>query len=234
MRLRSLVTLGRMIAAPSSARALSVSQPLRTVYDPKAFEEPITDKKLLIQPLEESDPRNFLLIKAMQSDDTPVFYRDRVVDKFVNLCLQRGYKEIARTMVYEALETIKRHQYKAWRKAPTAAEKSAIELNPFVVFSQSIKNCQPMMKLIKLTRGGIVYQVPAPVAPSQAEFMAMKSLRDICREKAHKGRTSFETALAGEILSAYKNEGATIQAKQEFHKQCEANRAFAHYRTMAS
>ncbi|EYC18850.1 hypothetical protein Y032_0026g1403 [Ancylostoma ceylanicum] len=31
------------------------------------------------QPLDENDERNFLFLKAMKSDDTPVFYRDHTV-----------------------------------------------------------------------------------------------------------------------------------------------------------
>lgn len=65
----------------------------------------------------------------------------------------------------------------------------------------------------------------------EAEFRAMKMLRDVCREKAKRGNNMlFREVLANEFLAAAKNEGLTVQAKQELHKLCEANRAFAHFR----
>lgn len=78
--------------------------------------------------------------------------------------------------------------------------------------------------------GGITYKVPFPIPESEAEFRAMKTMREVCRLKAKKGAMTFAEAVASEMLAAYKNEGQTIQAKQELHKLCDANRAFAHYR----
>jgi small subunit ribosomal protein S7 len=36
--------------------------------------------------------------------------------------------------------------------------------------------------------------------------------------------------LAGELMSASKNDGATIRRKEEVLRMAEANKAFAHYR----
>ena len=80
--------------------------------------------------------------------------------------------------------------------------------------------------------GGTTYQVPFPLHEEESKFRAMKMMRIICREKAMYGQYRFEQILAQELISASVNEGFTIQAKQELHKLCEANRAYAHYRTM--
>ncbi|EYC18852.1 hypothetical protein Y032_0026g1404 [Ancylostoma ceylanicum] len=79
--------------------------------------------------------------------------------------------------------------------------------------------------------GGTTYQVPFPIEKAEAEFRAMKMMRDICRQKAAHGETHLKDILANELLAASQNEGLTIQAKQELHKTCEANRAYAHYRS---
>lgn len=79
--------------------------------------------------------------------------------------------------------------------------------------------------------GGISYQVPSPVSEEESIFRAMKTIREVCRTKAKRGAIHFEEILAVEFLAASKNEGASVQAKQELHKLCEANRAFAHYRS---
>ncbi|KAE9547346.1 hypothetical protein FO519_009445 [Halicephalobus sp. NKZ332] len=168
-------------------------------------------------------------IQVLKSDETPVLYRDHVVDKITRVILKDGKKEVSRTAVYEALETVKRRQYRQWLKA-SPEEKSKIELNPFVIANKAIHNCRPLMKLQGVTRGGTTYQVPFPIEESEAEFRAMKMMREVCRQKAKGGETHLADILATELLAASKNEGLTIQAKQELHKQCEANRAFAHYR----
>jgi small subunit ribosomal protein S7 len=36
--------------------------------------------------------------------------------------------------------------------------------------------------------------------------------------------------LAGEFMSAYKNEGAAVKKREDTHKMAEANKAFAHFR----
>jgi small subunit ribosomal protein S7 len=36
--------------------------------------------------------------------------------------------------------------------------------------------------------------------------------------------------MAGEILDAYANQGASVRKREETHKMAEANRAFSHYR----
>lgn len=165
----------------------------------------------------------------MKSDESPVFYRDHVVDKLIRVILKDGKKEVARNAVYDALEIIKRRQYRQWMRAPEE-DKAKIELNPFKIANKAIHNCRPLMKLQGVTRGAVTYQVPFPIEESEAEFRAMKMMRDVCRQKAKGGETHLKDILATELLSANKNEGLTIQAKQELHKQCEANRAFAHYR----
>jgi small subunit ribosomal protein S7 len=58
----------------------------------------------------------------------------------------------------------------------------------------------------------------------------MKMLRVIIRERAKGGKQFSYQVLAHEMIAATKNEGLTIQAKQEVHRQCEANRAYAQFR----
>ena len=36
--------------------------------------------------------------------------------------------------------------------------------------------------------------------------------------------------MAGELMDAYNNAGASIKRKEEMHRMAEANKAFAHYR----
>ena len=39
-----------------------------------------------------------------------------------------------------------------------------------------------------------------------------------------------DAKLAGELLDAYNNTGASIKKRDEMHRMAEANKAFAHYK----
>ena len=45
-----------------------------------------------------------------------------------------------------------------------------------------------------------------------------------------RGEKTMEERLAGEIMDAANNTGASVKRKEDMHKMAEANRAFAHYR----
>lgn len=57
-----------------------------------------------------------------------------------------------RKLVYDALEIVKRRQYKLWRNA-AEKEKANIELDPVVIAEKAIKNSSPLMMLHPYYRG---------------------------------------------------------------------------------
>uniref|UniRef100_A0A0K0FZZ2 Small ribosomal subunit protein uS7m n=1 Tax=Strongyloides venezuelensis TaxID=75913 RepID=A0A0K0FZZ2_STRVS len=222
--------LSKSVSSLAHCRNFSkFTQTLHNVYDPRIFIEPTLDYEELQKPIAEDDERKHYHAKAMGFDQTPVFYRNHTIDKLVRVFMKDGKKDVVRTHVLEAIEIVKRRQYKAWIKA-SDKEKETIELNPFVIAEKAINNCRPLLKLVPITRGGITYQVPSPISEDEAEFRAMKMMRDVCRIKAKRGNSDLPNMLASELLGAFKNEGLTIQAKQDFHKVCEANKAYVQYR----
>lgn len=56
----------------------------------------------------------------------------------------------------------------------------------------------------------------------------MKWIIEATKDKDRK--VSFPEKLAYELLDAANNTGRVVKRKQDLHKQCEANRAYAHYR----
>lgn len=58
----------------------------------------------------------------------------------------------------QTLEAIKRKQLEKYHKAPED-ERESIECNPYVIFHQALENCQPIIGLTSITRGGKTYQV---------------------------------------------------------------------------
>jgi small subunit ribosomal protein S7 len=75
--------------------------------------------------------------------------------------------------------------------------------------------------------GGATYQVPIEVRPDRRQALALRWMTMFSRKR---GEKTMEERLAGEIMDAANNTGASVKRKEDMHKMAEANRAFAHYR----
>ncbi|NWI71581.1 RT07 protein, partial [Todus mexicanus] len=134
-------------------------------YSP-SFLEPEVNKELYQKPWEElsEEEKEKMELKALQpikaappSLSSSVF-RDPMISKFTNMMMKDGNKVLARSLMAQTLEAIKRKQLEKYHKAPEE-EKEKIECNPYVIFHQALKNCQPIIGLSNITRGGKTYQV---------------------------------------------------------------------------
>lgn len=133
------------------------------------------------------------------------------VSKFINYVMQRGQKETARGIVYEAFDLIK--------------EKAKVE-DVMEVFDTALKNTGPLTEVRSRRVGGANYQVPREVRPERRNFLSMKWIVEAAR--AGKGKPMAEK-LADEIILASKGEGAAVTKRENTHKMAEANKAFAHF-----
>ncbi|NXX99207.1 RT07 protein, partial [Centropus bengalensis] len=231
------------MAAPSAAglaRRLRAWLPRLTPvrgsrYNP-SYLEPAVAKALLQQPPEElpeeerktAELRAVRPIKAAPPSVSSSVFSDPAVSKFTNMMMRNGNKVLARSIMSQTLEAIKRKQVEKYHKAPEE-EKETIECNPYVIFHQALKNCQPIIGLSSITRGGKTYQVPVPLKDNRKRFLAMKWLIVECRENKQR-RTLMPERLCQELLQAFNNEGPIIKKKHVLHKMAEANRAYAHFR----
>nr|CAI5818137.1 unnamed protein product [Callosobruchus analis] len=139
-----------------------------------------------------------------------------------------GNKVLARSLVEQTLESIKRLQLEKYHKCKTEEDKAKIQLDPKTIFHNAVDNCKPILMLTPIKRGGVKYQVPVPISEKKAQFMSMKWLIQAGQEKDKAVR--FHLQLARELIDAANNTGRVIKKKHDLHKQCEANRAYAHYR----
>lgn len=138
-------------------------------------------------------------------------YNSAKIGKFTNYLMERGKKNTARKIVYEALDIIK-------EKAKTEA--------PLEVLDTALKNTGPTMEVRSRRVGGANYQVPREVRPERRQALSMKWIIEAARSK--KGAPMCEK-LADEIISAAKNEGEAVKKRENTHKMAEANKAFAHF-----
>ncbi|XP_044253347.1 28S ribosomal protein S7, mitochondrial [Tribolium madens] len=154
--------------------------------------------------------------------------QDDLVSLFTNYIMRDGLKPLARGLVEQAFENIKRIQLEKYHKCQDPEEKAQIELDPRVIFHKAVENCKPIMNLTPIKRGGVRYQVPVPITRKRSQFMSMKWLILASKEKDKNVRFHYQLAL--ELIDAANNKGRVVKRKQDLHKQCEANRAYAHYR----
>ena len=138
-------------------------------------------------------------------------YGDIVVAKLINSIMLDGKKGVAQKIVYGA-----------FAKVEEKAGKPALE-----VFEGAMNNIMPVLEVKARRIGGATYQVPIEVRPERRQALALRWLTMFSRKR---GEKTMEDKLAGEILDAYNNTGASVKRKEDMHKMADANRAFSHYR----
>ncbi|XP_028267410.1 small ribosomal subunit protein uS7m [Parambassis ranga] len=167
-------------------------------------------------------------IKAATSEVTSSVFNDPVISKFINMMMKHGNKVLAREIMTQTLENIKRKQVEKYHKAP-AGKKEEIECNPYTIFHQALENCKPVVGLTSVQKGGKYYQVPIPLTDNRRRFLAMKWIITESRNNKQR-RTLMDEKLSKELMAAFNKESNVIKRKHELHKMAESNRAFAHYR----
>ena len=138
-------------------------------------------------------------------------YNSKVVTKLVNQIMLQGKKGTAQDIVYSAFNRV---------KDKTGGESMA-------VFTKSLDNIMPVLEVKARRVGGATYQVPMEIRPDRRQTLAIRWLVMFSRKRSEK---TMEERLAGEILDAYNNTGASVKRKEEMHRMAEANKAFAHFR----
>jgi small subunit ribosomal protein S7 len=75
--------------------------------------------------------------------------------------------------------------------------------------------------------GGASYQVPVEIRPVRRMSLALRWISEYSKAR---GGKSMAEKLAGELLDAANNTGASVKKREDTHRMAEANKAFAHYR----
>ncbi len=138
-------------------------------------------------------------------------YNSKVLSKFVNVLMEEGKKAVAENICYGAFEIIK--------------EKTGND--PLKVFKQALENVKPALEVKPRRVGGATYQVPVEIRPQRRNALAFRWLINYSRGR---GEKTMRERLAGELLDAFNNTGASVKKREDTHKMAEANKAFAHYR----
>ena len=138
-------------------------------------------------------------------------YNSILVTKLINGVMLDGKKGVAQKVVYDAFDIIK--------------EKTGKE--PLDAFNEAMNNIMPALEVKARRVGGATYQVPIEVRADRRQALALRWLTMFSRKR---GEKTMRDRLAGEIMDAANNTGASVKRKEDMHKMAEANKAFAHYR----
>ena len=139
-------------------------------------------------------------------------FNDVQVTKFVNNIMLKGKKNIAFTIFYDAIDVV----------ADKIKEENGLE-----VWKKALANVTPAVEVRSRRIGGATFQIPSEIRPERKQSVGMKNLINFARKRHEK---SMSHKLAGEIMAAYKEEGAAFKRKEDIHRMAEANKAFSHFR----
>jgi len=138
-------------------------------------------------------------------------FSDILVTKFVNNLMLNGKKNVSYKIFYDAMAVV---------------EEKTSE-NGLEVFKKALINITPQVEVKSRRIGGATFQIPTEIRQDRKESIAIKNLILYSRKRNEK---SMSNKLAGEIVSAFKEEGGAFKKKEDTHRMADANKAFSHFR----
>ena len=138
-------------------------------------------------------------------------YNSVLVTKLVNSIMLDGKTGVAQKVVYGAFELVEQKTGK----------------NGLEAFQQAMENIMPALEVKSRRVGGATYQVPLEVKPDRRQTLGLRWITTYARKRSE---TTMRERLAGEIMDASNNTGASVKKREDTHKMSEANKAFSHFR----
>lgn len=125
--------------------------------------------------------------------------------------MQDGKKAVAYEIFYDAIDRVSER-----------TGEDGLEL-----WKKALHNVTPAVEVKSRRVGGATFQIPQQVRDSRRQSLAMKWMIGFARKRNEK---TMGERLAGEVIAAAKEEGATYKKKEDTHRMAEANKAFSHFR----
>ena len=136
-----------------------------------------------------------------------------LIQKLINVVMERGKKNIARTIVYDAMDLLV--------KKTNGDEKRAVEL-----FNRAFDNVAPFIEVRSRRVGGSTYQIPREVGDKRRRALALRWLVESAQGRSDK---TMGLRLGRELLEAGELKGGAVKKKSDVQRMADANRAFSHY-----
>jgi len=231
LRIFKYLSFQRVLTCSNSfTPSVSTIQSRSYAIFPDSFIHPIfrEEDQRKLQESGEASKYAYLPVKPARTTETASVFYDGLVDKVINHIMRMGNKELARSIMDKTFMTIKKVQLAKYYDTEDPQERAKIILNPWELLHRAVENSKPFLETTPIKRGGHTYQVPVPVRENKQQALAIKWLIEAGKEKEDEMR--FFVKFGYEIIDAANGTGQVIKRKQELHKKCEANRAYAHYR----
>jgi len=140
-------------------------------------------------------------------------FGDLVLSRFMNVLMYDGQKSTAESIVYAAMDTLKK--------------KGGPNSDPLRLFHEAMDNVKPAVEVRSRRVGGATYQVPVEVRSERRQALAIRWLIESARKR---GEHTMEERLSAELMDAANNRGSAVKKREDTHRMAEANKAFSHYR----
>jgi len=140
-------------------------------------------------------------------------YGSPLVQKLINVILRQGKKNVARRIVYDAMDMI--------GKKVGGNEKKVLD-----IFHKAFEQVAPYVEVRSRRVGGGVYQVPVEVPTQRKQTLALRWLIQAAQARSDK---TMGIRLAQELIEASEGRGGAVKKRSEVQRMAEANRAFSHY-----
>ncbi|MFC1842796.1 30S ribosomal protein S7 [Candidatus Dependentiae bacterium] len=141
-------------------------------------------------------------------------FKSNLVEKFINVIMRRGKKNVAREIVYDAIDILA-------KKIGGGDSQKALRY-----FMEAFEKVVPLVEVRSRRVGGSVYQVPREVRSARGRALAMRWVIDAAKARSNK---TMAERLAYELMDTHAGRGSAMKKKLDVHRMAEASRAFAHY-----
>jgi small subunit ribosomal protein S7 len=153
-------------------------------------------------------------------------YHSELLAKFINVLMVSGKKSTAEKIIYGALDILQDKLRKSKKEdADEGSEGGVTSLLHY--FEQALDNVRPTVEVRSRRVGGATYQVPIEVRLDRSIALGMRWIVQSSRTRGEKGMM---LRLAGELVDAAQNKGASVKKREEMHRMAKANQPFAHFR----
>ena len=140
-------------------------------------------------------------------------YNSALIQKLINVVMRCGKKDIARTIVYQAMDLLV--------KKTNGDEKKALEL-----FHRAFDQVAPFIEVRSRRVGGSTYQIPREVSEKRRKALAFRWLVAAAKTRSDK---TMGLRLGRELLDACELKGGAVKKRADVQRMADANRAFSHY-----
>ncbi len=92
-------------------------------------------------------------------------FNSQLMQKFINVVMERGKKNLARSIMYEAMGTI-------------AQKINGDDKKAYEIFEKAVQSVRPAVEVKSRRVGGGVYQVPVEIRPERATSLTIRWIID--------------------------------------------------------